>query len=312
MPGIRRSPGETLKLWLHLSRLPFHSVGVSPFILGTVLAWDIYGTFSLPIFGFATLAVILIMLATYYGGEYHDLEEDSLAAQQGKNPFSGGSQVIVKRLMPRSYAKIGSYTAIGLAGGIGLLLQFYYHTGAWTIPLGLIGMISGFFYSAPPLRWVKRGFGELFIGLSYGWLPVATAFYLQTGTMAGIGNWISIPIACSIFNVILINEFPDYPADLKAGKRNLTVRVGKRAAARIYVTMAIISWLAFVWSVNRGVPSISLLFYLPIFLLGLKAVAMVINKEYLDAKRLEVICGLTIMTNLGTALAYMLAIWLGN
>jgi len=61
---------------------------------------------------------------------------------------------------------------------IGLILQFYYKTGPWTIPLGVIGMITGFFYSTPPPRWVKRGIGELLIGFCYGWLPVAAAFYL--------------------------------------------------------------------------------------------------------------------------------------
>jgi 1,4-dihydroxy-2-naphthoate octaprenyltransferase len=37
--------GEKLSAWLALSRLPFHSVGVLPFILGMVLAWRLRGVF---------------------------------------------------------------------------------------------------------------------------------------------------------------------------------------------------------------------------------------------------------------------------
>jgi 1,4-dihydroxy-2-naphthoate octaprenyltransferase len=307
-----KSKGETIKGWIQLSRPPFHLVGVLPFILGAVLAWHAYGTFNWPVFIWGTLAVILIMLSTYYGGEYHDLKVDMLSAEMGRNTFSGGTQVIVKNLLPHKQAKIASYIAIVLAGVIGLILQFYYKTGPWTIPLGVIGMIAGFFYSTPPLRWVKRGIGELLIGFCYGWLPVATAFYLQAGTIDTIVHWISIPIACTIFNVILINEFPDYPADLIERKKNLVVRLGKNTAAFLYITMTVIAWIAFGLAVSQGLPAVTILFYFPVFLIGLILTVLMSKKHYLNRKRLELICGLTIVVNLGSSLAYTLAIWLGS
>ena len=307
-----RPKGETIKGWIQLSRLPFHLVGVFPFVLGTVLAWHTYQVFNWPVFIWSTIAVVLIMLSAYYGGEYHDLKGDRLSAKMERNAFSGGSQALVKNLLPYKQAKIASYIAIALAGVIGLILQFYYKTGPWTIPLGLIGMIAGFFYSTPPLRWVKRGIGELLIGFCYGWLPVATAFYLQAGTIDNIVHWISIPIACTIFNVILINEFPDYPADLIEEKRNLVVRVGKNTAGFLYIAVTVIAWIAFGFAVSQGLPAVTFVFYLPVFLIGLIAVVLMSKKNYLDRKRLELICGLTIVVNLGSSLAYTLAIWLGG
>ncbi|MCD6264945.1 MAG: prenyltransferase [Deltaproteobacteria bacterium] len=306
------SRSEIIRGWIQLSRPPFHLVGILPFILGTVLAWHTYGTFNWPVFIWGSLAVILIMLSSYYGGEYHDLKEDRLSSEMERNAFSGGTQVIVKNLLPHKQAKIASYIAIALAGVIGLILQFYYKTGPWTIPLGVIGMIAGFFYSTPPLRWVKRGIGELLIGFCYGWLPVATAFYLQAGTIDNIVHWISIPIACTIFNVILINEFPDYPADLIEGKKNLVIRLGKNTAAFLYIAMTVIAWIAFGLAVSQGLPAVTFLFYLPVFLIGLILVVLVFKKSYIDRKRLELICGLTIVVNLGSSLAYTLAIWLGS
>jgi len=38
-------------------------------------------------------------------------------------------------------------------------------------------------------------------------------------------------------------------------------------------------------------------------------VIMMGRKSYLDRKLLQVMCGLTIVTNLGTSLAYILTIW---
>jgi 1,4-dihydroxy-2-naphthoate polyprenyltransferase len=303
---------QTVKGWIQLSRLPFHLVGIFPFVLGSMLAWRIYGMFSWPVFGWSTFALILIMLSTYYSGEYHDIKEDKLSARMDRNTFSGGSQAIIKGLMPHTPVKIAAYISLILAGIIGLMLQFHYKTGPWTVPLGIIGIISGFFYSTPPLRWVKRGIGEIMIGFCYGWLPVATAFYLQTGTMDNILHWISIPIACTIFNVILINEFPDYPADMMVEKRNLVVRLGKNSAAFLYITMTVAAWITFIWAVSKGLPAVSILFYLPIFLIAFRLVIKMFKKDYLHRKQLETICGQTIVVNLGSTMALILAFWFGR
>ncbi len=300
---------STVKAWIQLSRVPFHSVGVLPFILGTVLAWKTTGIFNLPVFLLGVIAVILIMLCTYYTGEYCDIFEDKLSADMDRNTFSGGSQVIVKNLLPDKYPMIAGYIALGLTVIVGLIIKFYYNTGILTIPLGIIGMISGFFYSKMPIRWVARGIGELLIGFCYGWLPVAVSFYLQVGMIDPVIHWISLPIACTIFNVILVNEFPDHPADLIARKSNLVVRLGKEKAAYLYISVTVFAWITFVLSIMQGLPNIALAYYAPVFAVSAFLVIMMYKKGYMRKKMLEVICGLTIVTNLGTSLAYALAIW---
>jgi 1,4-dihydroxy-2-naphthoate octaprenyltransferase len=300
-----------IKGWVQASRIPFHSVGVLPFLLGTLLAWRIHGVFNLPVFILSTTAVILIMLCTYYNGEYYDIVEDRLSAAMGKSVFAGGGQSITQNLLPREHAKIASYITLVLAFFIGWMLQFSYKTGFWTIPLGFIGIVSGFFYSKMPIRWVKRGIGELLIGFCYGWLPVAVSFYLQSGTIDSVVHWIAIPIACTIFNVILINEFPDYPADLIAKKTHLVVRLGKNKAAFLYIGVTIIAWIAFAISVTQGLPSVALMFFAPVFLASFFVVIMMFLKGYFNRKMLEIMCGLTIVTNLGTTLSYILAIRYG-
>ncbi len=306
------SRGEAVKGWVQLSRPPFQLAGVLPFVLGAVLAWRMHGTFNWSVFGLGTLAVILIMLSTYYAGEYYDLKGDKLSAERERNRFSGGSQAILKGLVAQKQVKTASYVTLILAGVIGLILQFYYKTGPWTIPLGTAGMVAGFFYSTPPLRWVRRGIGELLIGLCYGWLPVAAAFYLQAGTVGSIVHWVSIPIGCTIFNVILINEFPDYPADLTEGKDNLVVRLGKNTAAFLYIAVTVTAWVAFGLAMRQGLPVVTVLFYLPFFLISLILAVLMSKKVYLDRERLELICGLTIVVNFGTSLSYTLAVWPGS
>jgi 1,4-dihydroxy-2-naphthoate octaprenyltransferase len=303
---------DTAKKVFVMSRPPFHIVGVLPFILGTVLANRLTGVFNIPVFILSLFAVILVMLLTYYNGEYYDIKEDVLAAKMGKNTFSGGSQVIAQNMLPRKYAKIGSYISLGIAVVIGLLLQFYFKTGIWTIALGATGIFLGYFYSNPPMRWVSRGVGEIFIGFAYGWLTVSTAFYIQTGHFSAVANWISIPIALSIFNVILINEFPDYSADGQAGKRNIAVRVGKEKSAIIYICSAVFMWVFFGLSIFNGAPLMTVYFGILFFLITVFIIYSLIKKAYLDHKKLEMLCGMTLVINIGVTLAYIFGTAFGH
>jgi 1,4-dihydroxy-2-naphthoate polyprenyltransferase len=56
------------RTWLAFARLPFHLVGVLPFVLGTLLVWHtgnhLYGV----IFTLGALGVIAVMLTAYFSG----------------------------------------------------------------------------------------------------------------------------------------------------------------------------------------------------------------------------------------------------
>jgi 1,4-dihydroxy-2-naphthoate octaprenyltransferase len=225
---------KTIRAWLALSRPPFHIVGALLFILGSVLAWWLGGSFRWEILAWGAAGVVCVMLATYYAGEWWDYAEDSLSGTIHTSPFAGGSQVVQRGLLPREAALWGSFAAVLLALGVGVVLQFGYHTGPWTLPLGIVGLVGGLFYSAQPARWVHRGWGELWIAFCYGWLTVATDFYLQMGSIVPLVTLVALPIALTIFNVILLNEFLDYWADRAAAKTNLVVRLGgnRRALVR--------------------------------------------------------------------------------
>jgi 1,4-dihydroxy-2-naphthoate polyprenyltransferase len=304
---MRHSFKEILWGWFGLSRPPFHTVGVLPFILGTVLAYKFQSSISLTIFALGVLAVILIMLSTYHAGEYFDYQEDELSQRYHKSNFAGGSGIIQKGQLPRSVPLWTGIISFLLAGAIGLILQFHFKTGPYTLLLGCLGAFPGFFYSTKPIRLVERGFGELFIGFCYGWLPIASAYYIQTATVHPIIHWLAIPIGLTIINVILLNEYPDYEADKATGKRNLLNRAGRRAVMHVYVALSLSASWAMIVSPFRGIPFRVIFFYLPIFLISLFIIVMMLRVKYEDPKKLEILCGLNIAVNLGTSLSYILA-----
>ncbi len=286
-----------LAAWWRLSRVPFLSVGILPLFLGFVLSWrwGYRGPFGLYLL--ATVAVVLIMWMTYYLGEWNDLEGDLL--NQEFNRFSGGSRILAEGVLP---ARVSVFLGYGcLAGGIltGLYIYLRYQTGPWTLILGGIGIFSGFFYSGRAFRWAYRGIGEILIGFCYGWLPIATGFYLFAGFFNHQAFLLSIPVGLSIFNVILINEFPDEEADRTIGKRNLVVRFGKERMTDLYMGISILAGLFFIKILMMFGKS-SLLFAIsaiPILLI-LWNLLMAWREAYREAKRLELLCRNTLLVNL--------------
>ncbi|MHA2209666.1 MAG: UbiA family prenyltransferase, partial [Candidatus Thorarchaeota archaeon] len=138
----------------------------------------------------------------------------------------------------------GSFVAFGIAVGIGLYLAFA--RDMLLLVFGIVGAASGFFYTAPPFRFVSRGYGEVFIGLNFGVLMVLGSYYVQVLTLAWEPVIAALPLAILITAVLYINEFPDASADEAAGKLTIVVRLGKKRAATgygilmafVYITLA--------------------------------------------------------------------------
>lgn len=298
---------EKLYAWIALSRPPFHSVGLLPFILGGVQAWRELGVFRWAVFFWGSLGVVFVMLATYYAGEYWDYVEDSLSARLGTSRFAGGSQVLQRGLLPRHTALWASLTCLVLAAAVALVLQIGYGTGPLTIPFSVLGMLGGFFYSAKPIRWVSRGWGEMWIAFCYGWLPVAVGYYLQTSKLVELVHWLAFPVGLTILNVILLNEFPDYPADLAAGKANLVVRLGRVRASRLYAMVSFASWVTMFISLQHGVPLRALWFYFPVLILSMILVVQMLHGAWRSRVSLERLCAANLLVNLGTTTACIFA-----
>ncbi len=176
--------------------------------------------------------------------------------------------------------------------------------------VGLVGAFMGIFYSTPPFQWAYKGVGELMIALAYGWLPVAAGYYLQTHMWnLDLILLYGMAPAVSIFMVIFINEFPDYPADKEFGKKNLVVRMGREKGAVLYGILAIGLALFISWAAFAGYSAFY--FSLPAALLALWNGVDVWRGKWQDRVALEQICARTIVLNLSISILLTLGILFG-
>jgi 1,4-dihydroxy-2-naphthoate polyprenyltransferase len=263
--GRSISAGKTLLAWLALFRLGATARGVLPFLLGAVIAWSQGSPIDWQVLLLSSVAVLCVMLMTFLVNEYYDYPTD--IANKDYHLLSGGSRVLPLGLIPRRHAIIAAYAFLAVAGGIGLLLHFYFRTGPLTIPLGAVAIVIGYFYTAPPLRWSYRGLGEIGILFACGWLATVTGYYLQTGQFSAVATLASLPGSISVFLVILMNEIPDIKSDKVSGKNNLAVRLGMEKAGVLYAVLLVLCYVNIIVNVFFGLPVISA--YLSVVLLPL-------------------------------------------
>ena len=243
MPKI--GVGTRIFAALVVTRAPFLTATVIPVLAAAAGVAFHRGSAEVPLglLGLVVAAAVAMHVAANTFNDYFDTKS---GADEANNdyflPFSGGSRAVELGLISlRGLATVAT-VALALACAIGLYLAAI---SSWHVLLvGLIGAFSAFFYTAPPLYLAaRRGLGELFVGLNFGPLMV-----LGTATVLGGGFapdaladaiWLGIPIGLLTTAILFINEIPDEKGDRTAGKRNLVVVLGTRAARWPFVAILI-------------------------------------------------------------------------
>lgn len=223
----------TLRIWIKALRAEFLTASLVPVTLGIAVAWA-EGSRVHWLYAILTLVgVSFLHLGANLANDYFDHTSRNDEVNQTPTPFSGGSRVIQEGLLrPRTIL-----TASIVFCCLGLVLGLYLNherPGNMVLALGLVGLFCGFFYSASPLRLGYRGVGELLVAISFGPLVVIGSYYVQTGALAWSPLWPSLAVALLIFEVLYINEFPDYEADKEVGKRTLVVILGRERGWYVY------------------------------------------------------------------------------
>ena len=284
------------------TRPPFYTLGLlSPFFLGTFLAWKWGRAFHPAIFALALGGLFLVILAA----ERAAMHLGGAVANRPAHPLSGRSTTQLAGMAALALRSGGP--ALALAGIIGLILQFGLNTGPYTVLLGLPVILPLFTYLARPVRLVERGYGEILLAACYGWFPMALAFYLQEGYVPPLLFWIALPIGLSIFNVIVVSEFRRSTTAATDDGGNLLARLGPAKARNLVALVSILSWLSLFASLFSGVPGRAIYFYLPLLALSAFLSLLMVRKGYEAPLMLEIIRALTVAISLGTMVVYLLA-----
>lgn len=235
----------------------------------------------------ALAAATLAALAHASGNVLNDLY-DARSGADASNPgriapFTGGAQLIQQGLVTeRQTAELGwGLMLLVVLGGLWLAV----HTGGALVVMGVAGLLLAWAYSAPPLKLMSRGMGELSVALAW-FLVVIGADYVQRRHFFLIPASAAASLALLVAALLLINSFPDAAADARAGKRTTVVRLGAVRACALYwvLVLAAHGWLALsVWWLIPPQQALWGLISLPVSLLA----AWMLTRHCLQPHRLR-------------------------
>ena len=273
---------EKIKIWLKAIRAPFITSTVISGILGSIVAWHSSGAFNWDFFWLTIIGVIFLNMGTNLINDYFDHTSGLDEINRYPTQFSGGSRVIQDKLLKPKEVLIGGIVAFILSALIGIYLNFQ-TGGNVVLYIGLIGIFLLYFYTASPLRLGYTPIGELITGLCAGPLIVYGSYYVQAQNLALRPLLISIPLGISAGLILFINEFPDYEADKKVGKKNLVILLGKKKAIKLLFLLLGFVFLFIISGIFIGIfPYFSfiILIALPLYLKVIKVAKLNYDKIY--------------------------------
>ena len=216
-------------------RAPFFTATIVPTMLGAIFAWYEGASFDALLFLLTLVGVLFLHAGTNVVNDFFDYQSGTDRINVNRSPFNGGSPFIVEGILTPKQVYRAAMAFFAIGGIIGIILAFY--VSLLIIPLGMLGIGFGYFYTAPKVHLAARGFGEIAVGLGFGPLVVAGAYLVQTGELSWTPFIAGLPVGFLIGLVLFINQFPDAEADGAVGKTHWVVRMGLSNAAKWYAAI---------------------------------------------------------------------------
>lgn len=233
MSTCRIARPSKIKIWLLQTRAPFVTASIVPVLVGTCVGVAASGSFDAILFSLGLGAMVFLHLGANLANEFFDHISGNDRLNKNRNPFSGGSGLMLQGLTSPRAVLFAAWLAFAAGAIVGMMILLITKS-VFILALGVVGMFGGYFYTANPLRLGYRGAGEVIIAFLFGLLPVYGACFLQTRTIDTLPIAPALIVSLLIFLIILINEFPDHQADAAVNKRTLVVLFGPRFAAWIF------------------------------------------------------------------------------
>ena len=230
--------------WLRAIRLQFYPMTWVAYAAGAYGAASMGYTFDSAAFWIGYVWIFLLEVATVLSNDYFDFSTD----QQNKffSPFTGGSRVIVEKLLSFKEMRRGIIAALALsliAAGCLLFITSASVLSALLVIVSLFILALG--YTVPPLKLSYRGLGEIDVGITHSFCVIICGYVFQGANVDDPFPWLlSVPLFLAILPSIILGGIPDYEADKAASKNTLAVRLGRKGAAKLAMCFTILAAVA--------------------------------------------------------------------
>jgi 1,4-dihydroxy-2-naphthoate octaprenyltransferase len=240
-----------LRTWLLALRPLSFTAAVIPVLAGTaVVAHQAVrpGLFVLTLLGSVALQGGTNLVNDYFDHEFGTDTADSL----------GPSGVIQSGLLTPRAVLSGAFVMFAIGAAIGLVITAL--TGWPVLVLGVVSVIAGYAYTAPPLKLAYRALGEVTVFVFMGVIIVMGAAYVQTEQFTLNAFLASLPVGLLTAAILHANNLRDIQDDRANQKHTLASLAGRPIADYELVALVLGAFLAVaVLAITRDAPLTTLI-----------------------------------------------------
>jgi 1,4-dihydroxy-2-naphthoate octaprenyltransferase len=215
--------------WIHIVRPGTLAAGASPVFIGLMVAAE-NGSFDWLIALITFVAAIAIQIASNLINDYYDFKKGLDKAGR-----LGPSRAIAEGEVSAKTMKIAIFIDISIAVLCGIYLTLV--GGLPILMIGCISLLCAWLYTATPYSLSYLGIADLFVLAFFG--PVATVgtAYLQMEQFSEKAFWLGMVCGLISMGILTINNIRDIDSDRQAGKKSMTVRLGKHFGEYEYLIL---------------------------------------------------------------------------
>ncbi|SCX97669.1 1,4-dihydroxy-2-naphthoate prenyltransferase [Microbacterium sp. LKL04] len=223
----------TARDWIGAARLRTLPLAISPILVGTGAAVAVGAGFHW-VLALCCLAVaVSLQIAVNFANDYSDGIRGTDDHRVGPTRLTASGRVTPRAVLTAALIFFAIAALVGIA--VVIRTQLW-----WMLAVGVVCIVAAWFYTGGKRPYGYFGLGELFVFVFFG--PVATigTTYVQAGSVPQ-ESWVpSIAVGALACGVLITNNLRDIAQDRVAGKRTLTVLIGKRGSQVLYTVFMLV------------------------------------------------------------------------
>jgi len=137
---------------------------------------------------------------------------------------------------------------------IGMVASVYV---SWHILwIGIVGFLTSVFYTAAPIKFKYRAFGELAVFMIWGPLMIEGAYAVQRQTLSSQVLIISVPFGVLVALVLFANNMRDIAHDSRQDVKTLGIILGSRGSYLLFTGLIVLAYVYVLGMIIAGIMSL--------------------------------------------------------
>jgi 1,4-dihydroxy-2-naphthoate octaprenyltransferase len=250
MEKAEKKFGQRIKDYFIATRPWSFTMSLISVSVGTLLAAEdgpiLWAWYALVGIGIVCFHAAANVYNDYFDTRYQVDQPDSPTARYRPQPILTG-MFTPAQLLAEAIVLNGMTVLIGLILSFGRSMLIFW--------IGLIGFLACLFYTAAPVKYKYKAWGEFFVFLMWGPLMFEGAYAVQRQALSLKALYVSIPFGILVAMVLLANNIRDIAYDSRQGIKTIGILLGSQRGLFLYAGLILAVYLYIIGMVVLGILS---------------------------------------------------------